>query len=48
MATLHCRPPTQVPCRYGTVAPRLRRAEIEFDGVRVPFPKRDLPTAVRP
>lgn len=42
MATLYrCKTPTNVLCRCGTVARRLRKAGIEFDQVRVPTRKRD-------
>ena len=42
MATLYrCKTPTNVLCRCGTVARRLRKAGIEFDQVRVPVMKRD-------
>ena len=40
MATLYrCRTPTNWLCRCGTVARRLHRHGIDFDEVRVPFPK---------
>jgi glutathione S-transferase len=42
VATLYrCKTPTNVLCRCGTVARRLRKAGIEFDEVRVPVMKRD-------
>jgi glutathione S-transferase len=42
VATLYrCKTPTDVLCRCGTVARRLRKAGIEFDEVRVPMRKRD-------
>jgi glutathione S-transferase len=42
MATLYrCKTPTNVLCRCGTVARRLRKAGVEFDEVRVPVRKRD-------
>jgi glutathione S-transferase len=42
MATLYrCKTPTNVLCRCGTVARRLRKAGVEFDEVRVPVMKRD-------
>ena len=42
MATLYrCKTPTNVLCRCGTVARRLRKAGFEFDEVRVPMRKRD-------
>ena len=44
MATLYrCKTPTNVLCRCGTVARRLRKAGIDFDEVRVPMRKRDRP-----
>ena len=44
MATLYrCKTPTNVLCRCGTVARRLRRAGIEFDEVRMPMRKRHRP-----
>jgi glutathione S-transferase len=44
MATLYrCRAPTDLVCRCGKVARRLRTAGIDFDEVRVPFLKRDRP-----
>jgi glutathione S-transferase len=44
VATLYrCKTPTNVLCRCGTVARRLRRAGIEFDEVRVPMRKGDRP-----
>jgi glutathione S-transferase len=44
VATLYrCKTPTNVLCRCGTVARRLRNAGIEFDEVRVPMRKRDRP-----
>ena len=40
MAILYrCRTPTDWLCRCGTVARRLRGQGIDFDEVRVPFPK---------
>ena len=42
MATLYrCKTPTNVLCRCGTVARRLRKAGVEFDEVRVPVRKTD-------
>ena len=44
MATLYrCKTPTNVLCRCGTVARRLRRAGVPFDEVRVSMAKRDRP-----
>lgn len=44
MATLYrCRTPTDLFCRCGTVARRLRKRGIEFQEVRVPFPKSERP-----
>ncbi len=44
MATLYrCKTPTNVLCRCGTVARRLRKAGIDFDEVRVAVAKRDRP-----
>jgi glutaredoxin len=44
MATLYrCKAPTDLVCRCGKVARRLRSAGIEFEEVRVPFLKRDRP-----
>lgn len=44
MATLYrCRTPTDLLCRCGTVARRLRKQGIEFDEVRVPYPKGERP-----
>ncbi|MGI8846569.1 MAG: glutathione S-transferase N-terminal domain-containing protein [Thermoleophilaceae bacterium] len=44
MATLYrCKAPTDLVCRCGRVARRLRAADIEFEEVRVPFLKRDRP-----
>lgn len=44
MATLYrCRTPTDLLCRCGTVAKKLRKRGIEFDEVRVPFPKSERP-----
>ncbi len=44
MATLYrCKMPTNVLCRCGTVARRLRKAGIDFDEVRVAVAKRDRP-----
>jgi glutathione S-transferase len=41
VATLYrCKTPTNVLCRCGTVARKLRKAGIEFDEVRVPVMKR--------
>ena len=41
MATLYrCKTPTNVLCRCGTVARRLRKAGIEFDEVRVAVARR--------
>ena len=40
MATLYrCPTPTNWLCRCGTVARRLRKQGIDFDEVRVPYPK---------
>jgi glutathione S-transferase len=42
MAILYrCKAPTDLICRCGKVARRLREAGIDFDEVRVPFLKRD-------
>lgn len=44
VATLYrCRTPTDLLCRCGTVARRLRKQGIEFQEVRVPFPKGERP-----
>ena len=44
MATLYrCKAPTDLVCRGGKVARRLRSLGIEADEVRVPFLKRDRP-----
>jgi glutathione S-transferase len=44
VATLYrCKAPTDLVCRCGKVARRLRSMEIDFDEVRVPFMKRDRP-----
>ena len=44
MATLYrCKTPTNVLCRCGTVARRLRKAGMEFDEVRVPMRKKERP-----
>jgi glutathione S-transferase len=44
MATLYrCKAPTDLVCRCGKVARRLRAMEIEFDEVRVPLRRRDRP-----
>ena len=44
MTTLYrCKAPTDLVCRCGKVARRLRSAGIEFEEVRVPFRKRDRP-----
>jgi glutathione S-transferase len=44
MAILYrCQAPTDLVCRCGKVARRLRRAGIDFDEVRVAFLKRDRP-----
>ena len=44
MTTLYrCKAPTDLVCRCGKVARRLRAMEIDFDEVRVPFLKRDRP-----
>ncbi len=44
MATLYrCRTPTDLLCRCGTVAKKLRKRGIEFEEVRVPFPKSERP-----
>ena len=38
-----CKAPTDLVCRCGKVARRMRAMEIDFDEVRVPFLKRDRP-----
>ena len=38
-----CKAPTNLVCRCGAVARRLRGLEIEYQEVRVPFLKRDRP-----
>ncbi len=44
VATLYrCRTPTDLLCHCGTVARKLRKRGIEFDEVRVPFPKSERP-----
>ncbi len=44
VATLYrCKAPTDLVCRCGKVARRLRSAGIDYDEVRVPFLKRDRP-----
>jgi glutathione S-transferase len=44
MATLYrCKAPTDLVCRCGKVARRLRSMDIPYDEVRVPFLKRDRP-----
>ena len=44
MAILYrCKAPTDLVCRCGKVARRLRAAGIDYDEVRVPFLKRDRP-----
>ena len=44
MATLYrCKAPTDLVCRCGKVARRLKSAGIDYDEVRVPFLKRDRP-----
>ena len=44
MATLYrCKMPTNVLCRCGTVARRLRKAGVDFDQVRVSVAKRGRP-----
>ena len=44
MTTLYrCKAPTDLVCRCGKVARRLRAAGIEFEEVRVQFRKRDRP-----
>lgn len=44
VATLYrCKAPSDLVCRCGKVARRLRAMEIDFDEVRVPFLKRDRP-----
>jgi glutathione S-transferase len=44
MATLYrCKAPTDLVCRCGKVARRLRSAGIEFEEVTVQFRKRDRP-----
>jgi glutathione S-transferase len=48
VATLYrCRAPTDLVCRCGKVARRLRALDIEYDEVRVPFLKRDRPEVQR-
>jgi len=44
MATLYrCKAPTDLVCRCGKVARRLRSMDIDYSEVRVPFLKRDRP-----
>jgi glutathione S-transferase len=44
MATLYrCKAPTDLVCRCGKVARRLRAMEIDFDEVRVPLRRKDRP-----
>jgi len=44
VATLYrCKTPTNVLCRCGTVARRLRKSGIDYDEVRVPMRKRYRP-----
>lgn len=44
MATLYrCKAPTDLVCRCGKVARRLRAMKIDYEEVRVPFLKRDRP-----
>jgi len=44
MVTLYrCKAPTDLVCRCGTVARRLRSMDIDYEVVRVPFLKRDRP-----
>jgi glutaredoxin 3 len=44
VATLYrCPNPTDLLCRCGTVARRLRKRGIDFDQVRVAFPKNERP-----
>ena len=44
MTTLYrCKAPTDLVCRCGKVARRMRAMEMDFDEVRVPFLKRDRP-----
>lgn len=44
MATLYrCKAPTDLVCRCGKVARRLRALAVDFEEVRVPFLKRDRP-----
>ncbi len=44
MATLYrCKAPTDLVCRCGKVARRLRSMDIDYEEVRVPFLKRDRP-----
>ena len=38
-----CKTPTNLICRCGKVARRLRALDIEFEQVRVPYLKRDRP-----
>ena len=38
-----CKAPTDLVCRCGKVARRLRAMGVDFDEVRVPFLKRDRP-----
>jgi glutathione S-transferase len=44
MTTLYrCKAPTDLVCRCGKVARRMRSMGMDFDEVRVPFLKRDRP-----
>jgi glutathione S-transferase len=44
MTTLYrCKAPSDLVCRCGKVARRLRSAGIDFEEVRVPFRRRDRP-----
>jgi glutathione S-transferase len=44
VATLYrCKAPTDLVCRCGKVARRLRALEIDYDEVRVPLRRRDRP-----
>ena len=44
MTTLYrCKAPTDLVCRCGKVARRLRAMQIDFDEVRVPLRRRDRP-----
>jgi len=44
MVTLYrCKAPTDLVCRCGTVARRLRSMDIDYEVIRMPFLKRDRP-----